>query len=69
MKIVKKHVRYWGDSNLDGGGAENMTDGQICQKLKISSHYGGIGRLFIDTPFIRRKGKYVIITQIWGIDC
>lgn len=76
MNIIKKHVKHWGKTNLDGGisyiivsGAENMTDEQISQKLSLSPYNGGIGQLFIDAPFIRRKGKYCHVSITWGIDC
>ena len=76
MKTIKDHVRYWGQSDIDGGiryiiitEAEKMTDKEIYEKLNLYPSYGGVGSLFIDPPFIRRKGKYIHISITWGYDC
>jgi len=75
MKLIKKFNHFYSET-MDSGAMYYIIKTleedhmKILKKFDIDPYqeYNGVGNFWKDTPFIRRKGKYLIITISWGYD-
>jgi hypothetical protein len=53
---------------LAGPMVENITDDTLTCVLNIENYYGGVGRFFRDSAWIRRTKNRVLVSSYWGYD-
>lgn len=77
-RVLKKGVKYYGESDIDGGlswfvldakEVKSLSKEEIFEALDLEYYYGGIGQYFSHDPWIRyRTSRKVLVCQSWGYD-